>query len=246
MDMPRHPDKTTPPASVAKPADHFLRLMFFEPHGHDTHGARNDGPPTEPTLQFYPLPQARLRKAATYYLPDADRVMLRVHAGSPAIDVMTDLNRIAAATIGRLATVEEANQAMIAQGVRSLFVVDQRRILGIVTATDVLGEKPVQVGHELGVRHDEVMVRDIMTPADELEVIDFGIVLEATVGDVVATLKRAGRQHALVSDLQEASTRQRVRGIFSLTQIARHLGIASVTPDIHRTFADIETSFRLG
>lgn len=246
MDMPRRPDPTGAPVPAAEPDDHFLQLMFFQPRHRTPGSTGKEGPPAQPTLRFSALPQARLRNAASYYLPDAERVMLRVHAGSPAVDVMTDLSHVAAATVRRLATVDDANQTMIAQGVRSLFVVDQRRILGIVTATDVLGEKPVQVGHELGVRHDEVMVRDIMTPADELEVIDFGIVLEATVGDVVVTLKRAGRQHALVSDLQAVSTRQRVRGIFSLTQIARQLGIESVTPDIDRTFADIEAAFRRG
>ena len=235
-----------PSATQDKQEDHFLRLMFFEPHDLGLRGDSGHAPAGAESVRFKPIPQAKLRSVANYYLPDPARIVLLVHPGSPAVDVMTDLTRVSAATVRRLATVEEANRKMIARGVRSLFVVDERRLLGILTATDVLGEKPIQIGHELGIRHDEVLVRDVMTPAEQLEVIDFGHVLEATVGDVVATLRRARRQHALVSDLQEASTRQRVRGIFSLSQIARQLGIADVGPDLNRTFAQIEALFAAG
>jgi hypothetical protein len=246
MDIARHPKQTAAPATANEQEDHFLRLMFFEPHDLGVRGAKTETPPATAPSRFAPIPQAKLRSVSRYYLPDPNRVTLLVHAGSPALDVMTDLTRIAPATVGRLASVEEANRKMIARGVRSLFVVDDYRILGILTATDILGEKPVQIGHELGIRHDEVLVRDVMTPADQLEVIELGQALEARVGDVVATLKRARRQHALVSDLQDASTRQRVRGIFSLSQIARQLGITDVTPDIGRTFAQIEAAFAAG
>jgi CBS domain-containing protein len=241
MDMTRHsqPLRTgaTPyEAPTDDGGDHFLRLMFFRPL---ESASRRIEPAIEP-VKAVPLPQARLRASASYYLPDANRSMPEVRLASDAVDVMTDLQRVDAATIGRLATVEEANLAMIAQRVRSLFVVDQRRIVGIVTASDILGERPLQVGQQLGIHHNEVMVRDIMTPEDAIEVIDFSRVLEATVGDIVATLKRAHRQHALVSDLQPESLRQRVRGIFSLTQIARQLGISPVSADIDRTFAQVE------
>jgi hypothetical protein len=36
--------------------------------------------------------------------------------------------------------------------------------------------------------------------------------------------------------------RQRVRGVFSATQIARQLGIAFTTETVARTFADIEAN----
>jgi CBS domain-containing protein len=243
MNPSQHDERQVAPPSDAEQEDHFLRLMFFQPHDLGVRGAMTEAPTPKGLSRFSPIPQARLRSVANYYLADPTRITQLVHAGSPALDVMTDLTRVAAATVTRLATVNEANATMIARGVRSVFVVDAQRIIGILTATDVLGEKPVQVGHELGIHHDEVLVRDIMTPAEQLEVIEFGHVLEATVGDVVATLRHASRQHALVSDFQEASTRQRVRGMFSLSQIARQLGITNVSPDLNRTFAQIEAVF---
>jgi CBS domain containing-hemolysin-like protein len=102
----------------------------------------------------------------------------------------------------------------------------------------------MQVVRNRGVRHAEIVVRDIMTPADRLDVIDLNDVLHAEVGHVVATLKQSGRQHALVVDADEAG-RQMIRGIFSATQIARQLGIVLHTPEIARTFAEIGAAIGL-
>lgn len=190
---------------------------------------------------YRPLPQSKLKADAGYHLPDP-AMAPAVSADSPAVEVMTDLRRIAAVTIGPDTLIDDANQAMIAHGVRALIVVDDhRRIIGIVTSTDILGEKPMQLTHERGIRHAEILVRDVMTPADRLEVIDLKAVLNARVGDVLATLKRSGRQHALAVD-QATGGHQMVRGIFSATQIARQLDIAPYPPETGHTFAEIEAA----
>jgi CBS-domain-containing membrane protein len=167
-----------------------------------------------------------------------------VRLDSPATDVMTDLHRVSAVTIEGYASIDDANQAMIAHGVRALFVVDDaRQLLGIVTATDILGERPVQFAQERGIRHGEIVVRDIMTPAERLEILDIREVRRARVGDVVATLRVVGRQHALAVEAADGAPdgRKTVCGIFSLTQIARQLGIPpQPMHDMARTFAEIE------
>jgi hypothetical protein len=85
-----------------------------------------------------------------------------------------------------------------------------------------------------------------MTPADLMEAMELQDVLQVRVGDIVETLKRSGRQHALVieSGSADATTASRsVRGIFSLTQIARQLGLPpQVGHDVARTFAEIESA----
>ena len=87
-----------------------------------------------------------------------------------------------------------------------------------------------------------------MTPADLLEAMDFQDVLQVRVGDIVETLKRSGRQHALVIESGSAdatAATRTVRGMFSLTQITRHLGLPpQVGRDIARTFAEIEAAIR--
>ena len=155
---------------------------------------------------------------------------------------MTDLTKVTAVIILPGDTVDEAHRRMIQRGVRLLLVVDaDRRVHGILTANDVLGEKPVQTAVQQGVHRSDVQVRDIMTPRAALEALDIREVQGATVGHIVATLKAAGRQHTLVVD-QDATGRQRVRGMFSATQIARLLGVAITTETVARTFADIEAS----
>jgi len=136
---------------------------------------------------------------------------------------------------------------MITRGVRALFVVDEARtILGIVTANDILGEKPIQIAQDRGIRHTEILVSEVMTSSGNLEAMELQEVLRVRVGDVVETLKRSGRQHALVIESEHADAAlatRTVRGIFSLTQIARQLGLPSqIGHDIARTFAEIEAA----
>lgn len=191
--------------------------------------------------QYKPLRQASLDQCASYYQAEP-QTLRSVTLDSPALDVMTDLKRVQAVTIGPDATLGAVSNAMMRNNVRSLLVADERRcVLGIITSTDTLGEKPMQIVRERGVRHQEVLVRDIMTPRDRLEVLELEEVRFAEVGHVVATLKRTGRQHALVAE-DTASGRQMIRGIFSASQIARQLGMAFNATQIASTFAEIEAA----
>lgn len=193
------------------------------------------------TSDYSPLDSPLLAPGAQ--LADLERRAVRPDLESPALDVMTDFARVPAATIEPSATVAEANQFMMRRGVRSLMVVDAtRRVLGIITARDVLGELPVKVAQERNVAHAEVLVRDVMTPAERLEAISLEAVAAAKVGNVVATLARSGRQHTLVVETRGKG--QHVRGIFSLTQIARELGIPIDGPPVGRTFAEVEAALR--
>jgi CBS domain containing-hemolysin-like protein len=166
----------------------------------------------------------------------------KVTLDDAAPSVMTDLTRVTAIITLPGDTVDEAHRRMIQRGVRLLLVVDQdRKVVGLITATDILGEKPVLVASERGLRRGEVLARDIMTPQERLEVLSMADVRTAKVGHIVATLKRSGRQHAIVVD-SDPSGRQVVRGLYSVTQIARQLGVAIQTSEIARTFSEIEAT----
>jgi hypothetical protein len=182
--------------------------------------------------------------------PPVDRVTLE----SPALDVMTDLTRVSPATIRPQAPLAGANQFMMTRGVRLLLVIDEERetVLGVITATDLLGERPMQVAAERGLRRDELTVADIMTPAARVQVMAFGYVQGARVGDVFESMRRTGRQHALVIDYDELAAssplalpekRAMVRGIFSVSQMAYQLGIAPAPGgEIASTFSEIEAA----
>jgi CBS-domain-containing membrane protein len=177
----------------------------------------------------------------------------RVTLESPALDVMTDLARASPATIRPQAPIEGANQFMISRGVRLLVVVDEREcVLGVLTATDVLGEKAMRVAMERGTKKGDLTVADLMTPASRVEVLAMADVEGARVGHVLETLRRAGRQHALVVDYEVTPPRRvidapvrrpMVRGIFSTSQVARQLGVSlQSVGEVARTFSEIEAA----
>jgi hypothetical protein len=89
-----------------------------------------------------------------------------------------------------------------------------------------------------GVRHSEVLVADVMTPANRLDAFDLQTVQGACVGNVVASLQRARRHHALVTQRNSGGGVE-VCGIFSLSQIARQLGTPLQSPEGADTFAEI-------
>ncbi|HYS14351.1 MAG TPA: CBS domain-containing protein [Burkholderiaceae bacterium] len=244
----RNPQIPTPDSSTAASPgrrDHFLQLMFFQASQEDREKlAVQPGKPL--TGGYASLRRFLARPGVRYALPSS-RATAPVQVDSPATEVMTDLRRVSAVTIGFDAPIDTANQAMIEKRVRALFVVDDdvHHVLGIITATDILGERPLKLAQERGIRRNELVVRDIMTPADQIEVLDLHEIARARVGDIVATLQLAGRQHALAVEVAEGegAGATTVCGIFSLTQIARQLGIApGQTHDIARTFAEIESA----
>ncbi len=189
--------------------------------------------------EYHPLPLRQLGAGAGFRRP-TQRQAARVTAASAAAEVMTDLARVSPATIRPNAPLAGANQLMITRGVRLLLVVDEQHesVLGVISASDILGERPMLAATGRGLRRDELTVADVMTPAEQVEVIALADVEASRVGHVVETLRRAGRQHALVVD-REAM----VRGIFSLSQIARQLGLTlAAVGETALTFSQIEAA----
>jgi len=166
-------------------------------------------------------------------------VAARVTLDSPAVDVMTDLARVPAVSIHGGASLDEANRYMIARGVRALFVLEQDgRVAGLVTATDILGERAMRIARSRGASRGELVVSDVMTPASDVVAFALRDVAAAKVGHVIASMQQASRHHALVSEAGEGG--ERIRGIFSVTEIARQLGEPVQIPDIATTFAEVE------
>jgi CBS-domain-containing membrane protein len=160
---------------------------------------------------------------------------------SPALDVMTDLTRVKAATTHPATTLVQAEQMMIYQGVRMLFVVtDMPAIEGLITTTDLHGDRQMRIVHERNLRYDEVCVADVMTELAALDAVDYARMQSATVGDTIATLKRFGRNHLLVVEAATGQTPQRVRGVISRSQIERQLGSTIELTPIASSFSEIE------
>lgn len=187
---------------------------------------------------YTPLPAQPMEAETTFLLPQ--REFEPVTRDDPALRVMTDFRQVRALTVPPGATLDSAYQRMRVNGVRLLLVVDEANVvLGLISSADVEGEAPIRLMQERALRREEVRVADVMTPGERLEVIDMREVERARVGHVVASLKAAGRQHATVVE-RDADGRQRLRGLFSATQLERQLGEPIELSSVARSFAEVE------
>jgi CBS domain containing-hemolysin-like protein len=178
--------------------------------------------------KYGPLPTSGLRGGVGFHKPSVGEHR-PVTLDDPATLVMTDFKRVRALTITRHASMQDALDKMMSNGVRLLLVVDGKNaVIGLITSTDLTSEKPVRVIEERRIGRQEVQVGDIMTPRERLEAVDMDDLVMARVGHVVNTLQSSGRRHALVVDTGEDGV-QAVRGLFSATQIERQLGMTIET-----------------
>lgn len=190
-------------------------------------------------MSYRVLQSSNLSRGMSFHRPDHPR-HTPVTPKSPALEVMTDLKKTTAITIHPDESLDSAQQKMIQRAVRMLLVVDYNdEILGIITATDILGEKPIQAVQKNGVSAKDLKVKDVMTEQSEMDALNIKDVSHARVGDLLETLKHHHRQHALVVDTQGPRNEITVRGIFSLTQIARQMGVHVQTYDVAENLAEI-------
>ncbi|HTN95105.1 MAG TPA: CBS domain-containing protein [Gallionella sp.] len=197
------------------------------------------------TKEYSALKTTLLKGGSTFVRP-VQKLPDHVKLGDPAINVMTDLSKVSVVSVRAKTSMDKANAKMIRYGVRLLLVLDDNdQVAGLLTATDVLGEKPMRFLQNMGGTHADIMVRDIMTTQRELEVLKIEDVRNAQVGQIVASLKKAHRQHALVVS-EGADGKQAVCGLFSITQIARQLGAQVQSFELAHTFAEIEAVIERG
>jgi CBS-domain-containing membrane protein len=185
--------------------------------------------------EFEILKSYSLNAEASYARP-VQVLPERIKLDDPAILALTDFNKVSLVIARPTLLLEVANSKMIRYGVRTLLVLNSSdQVAGLLTASDILGEKQMRYLQNMGGTHSDIMVRDIMTPQHELEFMKIEDVQNASVGQIAATLKKAGRQHGLVVS-EGADGKQTVCGIFSLTQIAKLLG-----DPLNNVLAEIES-----
>lgn len=195
--------------------------------------------------EYSPLSIIHLKTGSSFLRP-VQALPELVKLSDPAISVMTDLTKVSVVSVRARTSMDKANAKMIRYGVRLLLVLDDNeQVAGLLTATDILGEKPMRYLQNMGGTHADIMVRDIMTTQRELEALKIENVKNARVGEIVATLKKSHRQHALVV-AEGADGKQAVCGLFSITQIARQLGAQVQSFELARTFAEIDAVISRG
>ena len=148
----------------------------------------------------------------------------------PAVSVMTDFREHASVTITETAKIDQALEHMKHTGVRSAFAIDDqnRVVVGLITAYDISGEKPMQYMQSAGIPRREVLVCDIMHTLSEIRVVDIKQIERATVGDVFKLFSEWPLTHVPVVETNEDGER-RLRGLLSAAKVKRLLS----TPGRH-------------
>jgi CBS domain containing-hemolysin-like protein len=157
-----------------------------------------------------------------------------------AARVYTDFSLTRPFSVSATTPIDQVNEKMIACGVRLLFVTEGDAVLqGLVTYSDLFGDKPVRYIQAHGGTRNEILAQDIMTPLAQLEALHRSDVAKSRVGDIVETIKAAGRQHMLVSELGENGD-QTITGLFSSTHIEKLLGVKIELSARAQTFSELE------
>jgi predicted transcriptional regulator len=192
---------------------------------------------------YKPLQMSKMKEGVIWLPADAPSPK-PIKLNSPALEVMTDLRKVLAATVLASESIAKATQIMIARRVRLLLVVNaDGLIVGLISARDTMGEKPVKILQERrGATYEDLIVADLMIARQSIDVLDIEVVSRAEVGAVIETLKQNGRQHALVLEKDPVSGQEIARGIFSATQIARQLGVPLPIFEVAQTFAEISSA----
>jgi CBS domain-containing protein len=189
---------------------------------------------------YHLLPLHRLDRGIRHARPK-QQLPPRITADDPALSVMTDLCLVTAITTELSTPLGNVLDLMVKRGVRILLVVDaDDNLLGLVTSRDIDGAKVDRILAKTGCTREDLFVSDVMTLRAKLDVLTMEDVLDARVGDIIATLRQVNRQHALVLDIDPETEIPAIRGIFSLSEIGLRLGLNINRSRQPTTYAELE------
>ena len=138
--------------------------------------------------------------------------------------VVSDFRQVPPITVNEDSSIDEALRDMIRFGVRALLVVRDGAVTGLITSYDIQGERPLQfLQGSTFTRHEEIEVGHIMTPWEEVPMIEWATLEQARVIDLLEILEGTGATHLVV--VESTSGSSSVRGLISRTQVQRRLGL---------------------
>ena len=127
-------------------------------------------------------------------------------------------------TIAETATIDAALEHMKHNGVRCAFAIDEARraVVGLITAYDIMSEKPMRHMQSMASPRRDVQVRDIMHGVSDWRVLDVTDIEQATVASVSRLFEETGLTHIPVMETGEFGE-QRLRGLLSGAKVGRLL-----------------------
>ncbi|MBN8473319.1 CBS domain-containing protein [Sulfuritalea sp.] len=171
-----------------------------------------------------PTKEMELKSVPCVSLPIPGADPWYVSEGDEALSVMIDFRSRSSVTVLENDNIDDALEHLKHTGVRCAFVVNQKKqeVVGMLTAHDVLGEKPQQHSHFCGGDRSDIQVKDIMQKIGEWRVADIWEIERSTVEDILNIFNNTGLSHLPVVETT-ADGQRRLRGLFSFAKIKRLL-----------------------
>jgi CBS domain-containing protein len=147
-----------------------------------------------------------------------------VTAKDPALLVMTDFHWHSSVTVSENSTIDVALDHMKHTGVRCAFVIDGKMsvVVGMITAYDISGEKPLQHMRLSSTARSDILVKDIMQKITDWHVANLEDIVAANVGDVLKVFNDGDVTHIPVMETI-GTNEQRLRGLLSFAKVKRLL-----------------------
>jgi hypothetical protein len=147
----------------------------------------------------------------------------RVALADPAVRVVTDFTWERPLTIAEERPIHEGLREMILAGVHSLLVMQGDVVTGLITSYDIRGERLVQfLRYGNYIRHDQIEVRQIMTPWNQVPTLDWHAVLEGRVANLIEFFRSTRATHAVIVEYADQGAAF-VRGLISKTRLEHQL-----------------------
>lgn len=160
--------------------------------------------------------------AAALPIPGTDRWYAA--PTDPALSVMTDFRERTSVTVPESIAIDAALEHMKHTGVRCAFAVDeaQRQVVGLITAYDIMGEKPMRHMRLTTTVRAQVLVKDLMLRLPEWQVAHIKQIEHHTVAAVAHLFDETLLTHIVVIEVGDRGV-QRLRGILSAAKVRRLL-----------------------
>lgn len=154
---------------------------------------------------------------------------------SPALNVLSDFRQHKPHMIDSHLKASEALKMMFAEDVSMKIVVDiEKEFIGVLDRSHLTSENMLLKQLSLGLKHNELLVKDLMYPRSNILAVDIDQLDQVKVGDLVSSMKTSHQEYLLVVDKYA----HHIRGIISSREIGRRLR-QPVAIEKERTFADI-------
>jgi CBS domain-containing protein len=179
---------------------------------------------------------SRVRSAASLIERTVANDDAYLESNVPAFCALTDFRRENPITVEGDSSIDEALGDMNRLSVHALLVTHQelgdieQQVVGLITYYDIERRRPHRYPQTaVSSKRSDIRVREVMTPWDELPLVDYESLQSLTAYDLYAMFQGTGLTHLLVVETHGDESAL-ARGLVSRATLAKRLRRARVTP----------------